>query len=76
MCGSFFSRAAGEPRPAGADLVKGRVQRQERQDAAAQVGRAAGYSLWHLFDSGLGQRQSGWEDAHPAPGGRKGEGFI
>ena len=73
MCGFFPSRASGECRPAGADLVEGCVQRQEGQNAAAQVGRAASYSLWHLFNSGLCERQSDREDAHPAPGGGKGE---
>lgn len=70
---AFSSRASSECRPAGADLVEGRVQRQERQDSAAQVGRAAGHSLWNLFDRGLCERQPHWEDAHPAAGGGKGE---
>lgn len=70
---AFSPRASSECGPAGADLAERRVQRQEGQDSAAQVGRAAGHSLWHLFDRGLCERQPHREDAHPAPGGGKGE---
>lgn len=69
---AFSSRASSECRPAGADPAERRIQRQERQVAAAQVGRAAGHPLRHLSNRGLRQRQPDGEDAHPALGGGKG----
>lgn len=72
-CGILSSRASGERRPAGEDLVERCVQRQEGQDAAAQVGGAAGHPLRYMFDRGLRQRQPDREDAHPAAGGGEGE---
>lgn len=76
MCGLFSSRASSECRPAGADPAERRIQRQEGQVAAAQVGRAAGHPLRHLSNRGLRQGQPDWEDAHPPPGGGKGEGLV
>lgn len=72
----FSSRTSHECRPARAHSAKRRVQRQEGQDAAAQVGRAAGHPLWHLSNRGLGERQPDREDAHLTPGGGKGESSL
>lgn len=74
--GFFPSRASSECRPAGADPAERRFQRQKGQVTAAQVGRAAGHPLRHLSNRGLRQRQPDWEDAHPAPGGGKGESSV
>lgn len=76
MCGLFSSRASSECRPAGADPAERSIQRQKGQVAAAQVGRTAGHPLRHLSNRGLRQRQPDWEDAHPAPSGRKGESSV
>lgn len=73
---AFPFRASSECRPAGEDPSERRVQRQEGQVTAAQVGGAAGHPLWHLSNRGLCQRQPDWEDAHPAPGGRKGKSSL
>lgn len=62
-----------ECRPAGADPAERRFQRAEGQVAAAQMGGAAGHPLRHLSNRGLRQGQLDGEDAHPAPGGGKGQ---
>lgn len=64
-----------ECRPAGADPAERRFQRPEGQVAAAQMGRTAGLPLRHLSNRGLRQGQLDGEDAHPAPGGGKGQGL-
>lgn len=70
------SRVSGERGPAGADPAERRFQRPEGQVAAAQVGGAAGLPLRHLSNRGLCQGQHDGEDAHPAPGGGKGGGWV
>lgn len=70
---SLDSRASSERRPAGANTAERRLQCQEGQVAATQVGGATGHPVWHLSDRGLCQRQPDGEDAYPASGGREGE---
>lgn len=65
---------SGECRPAGADAAERRFQRPKGQVAAAQMGGTAGHPLRHLSNRGLRQGQPDGEDAHPAPGGGKGQG--